>query len=209
MTWRWKKTGEPVETPKTTHLAGEAFREPPEANAHHAALFERIAPRIRRYFFANVRADEAEDLAQRTLVELERSLREKTYDPSRSFNTWAWLKARTTLAQFFRECGRKKPERLLEGVDPPAATSPESIDEQVDAQHVLEEVRRRLGQEAHDAFVLYYEIGLSQQEIGDILERDRKTVRQRLKDAHTLIRDLLDREDEPPGDPCRENGDEP
>src|SRR4051812_8210422 len=82
--------------PRTTELANDAFREPRDQSARHAALFERIASRIYGYFARTVRdRTEAEELAQRTLVELERSLREQSYDPARSFNVWMWLKAHT------------------------------------------------------------------------------------------------------------------
>jgi RNA polymerase sigma factor (sigma-70 family) len=181
-----------METPKTTHLAGEAAREPRDSNQSQAVLFERIAPRIKRYLLGNVRGAEAEELAQRALLEIERSLRDGTYDPARSFNTWAWLKVRTVLAQWYRECGRRP--QSIDTAEEPQDPGERSADERLDATHVLREVRRRLGQETYDAFLLYYEEGLTQEEIGDVLGRDRKTVRLRLREAHGLIRDLLGEE---------------
>ena len=61
----------------------------------------------------------------------------------------------------------------------------------LDAAHVLEQVATRLGPEVYECFVLYYEGGLTQEEVATAVERDRKTVRKRIAEAHALIDDLL------------------
>jgi RNA polymerase sigma factor (sigma-70 family) len=136
------------------------------------------------------------ECVQRTLVELERSLREGTYDPARSFNAWMWLKARTAWAAWCRERERR-PAPLPDEVQLGAAPdSPEvaRVERRLDAEAVLAEVRRRLGDEAHEAFVLYYEGELTLAEVAETLGRDRKTVSRRIADAHALIDRLLGRE---------------
>ncbi|MGE0709740.1 MAG: RNA polymerase sigma factor [Planctomycetota bacterium] len=177
----------------TTHLAARAMEGGlPAARVAHAALFERICARIQRYFLRMLRdPDAAADCLQRTLVLLEQSLRSGAYEPDRSFNTWMWLKARTVFAQHCRERERR-PDPLEH--EPPAPGDPaRGVEERLDADTVLAEVRRRLGEEAYEAFVLYYEGGLTQAEVAAALERDRKTVRQRIQEAHTLIDSLLGR----------------
>ena len=48
-----------------------------------------------------------------------------------------------------------------------------------------------LGDEIYEVFCLYYQGGLTQAEIAEALDRDRKTVRKRLRQAHTHIDRLL------------------
>jgi RNA polymerase sigma factor (sigma-70 family) len=176
-----------VEGPKTTELAGDALRETRSANERHAALFERVAARIYRYFVKTVwDRNEAEELAQRTLVELERSLREKSYDPARSFNAWMWLKAHGVFQQWCRERATKKMAPLEDVISVPS-----KHERTLDAEHVLKELQRRLGDECYEVFVLYYEGGLTQTEVAEAVCRDRKTVASRLRQAHELIEELL------------------
>lgn len=176
-----------MEGPKTTELAGDALRETRSSNERHAALFERIASRIYRYFVKTVwDKNEAEELAQRTLVELEKSLREKSYDPARSFNAWMWLKAHGVFQTWCRERATRKTTPLVE-----QPLIVEVKDEKLDAEHILRELQRRLGDECYEVFVLYYEGGLTQTEVAEAVARDRKTVASRLRQAHELIEELL------------------
>ncbi len=191
-----------VEAPKTTYLAGKALAETQSRNERHAALFERITSRIYRYFLKNVwDAGEAEELAQRTLFALERSLRERSYDPARSFNTWMWIKAHDVFVRHCRERGRRADQLSDgEGHEPPSprADHAETIGERLDAETALRTLQRRLGDETYEIFVLYYEGGLTQVEIAESVGRDRKTVRTRLREAHRLIHELLEIEDRRP-----------
>lgn len=167
----------------------------PAARVAHAALFERVIERIHRYFRRLVAGD-ADDCLQRTLLLLEESLRGKTYDPQRSFNAWMWLKAHTVYAQHCRERG-KRPGPLPEVDGQPAAVARDdgvgARERALDAAAVLRAIGERLGEETREAFVLYYEGGLTQAEVALTLGRDRKTVRKRLEEAHALIDGLLGR----------------
>ena len=158
----------------------------------HAALFERILERIHRYFRRMLRdQDAAADCLQKTMTLLEESLSRGTYQPDRSFNTWMWLKARTVFAQYCR-AHERRPARL-EGdrADVDQQDPSEAVAEKLDAVEVLARVREELGEETYECFVLYYESGLTQAEISAALERDRKTVRKRIREAHELIDKLL------------------
>jgi RNA polymerase sigma factor (sigma-70 family) len=163
----------------------------PAARVAHAALFERILERVHRYFRRMLRdPDLAADCLQKTLTLLEESLRRGTYESGRSFNTWMWLKARTVFAQHCRAQEKRLKSLEIEPVSPrrdPAL----GVEDKLDAAVVLEEVRQRLGDEAYEAFVLYYEGGLTQAEVAAALGRDRKTIRMRIQEAHTLIDGLL------------------
>lgn len=178
----------------TTKLAAQAMRAgTPDARVAHAALFERIVERIHRYFRRMLRdQDAAADCLQTTLALLEDSLARGVYEPDRSFNTWMWLKARTVFAQYCR-AHQRRPEQLSEQprADPQARDPGEIVAERLDAAEILERIRSDLGDETYEAFVLYYEGGLTQAEISAALERDRKTVRKRIREAHELIDQLL------------------
>ncbi|HZU97533.1 MAG TPA: sigma-70 family RNA polymerase sigma factor [Planctomycetota bacterium] len=174
---------------KTTMLAVRAVGEPIFANAGHAALFDRIEERIRRYFHGVVwNPDEAEDLAQKACLELTRSVRSGAYDPTRSFNAWLWIKVHAIFVDWCRERRRR-----FEPLEPDEASSPSqepAIDRRLDALSILDMLRRRLGTEGHEIFLLRHEGGLTKAEIADMLGRDRKTVAKRLAEADEIVRKL-------------------
>lgn len=182
-----------MEPPKTTELAGEALHEPRDRNARHAALFERVAGRIYRYFLKTVwNPVEAEDLAQRTLLELEKSLRDGGYDPARSFNGWMWLKAHTVFAQWCRERERRAPDSPP-APEPASDAHPAASDARLDAASILRELQRRLGDESWEIFLLAHEGGLSHADIALAVGRDKKTVASRLHEARALVKSLIER----------------
>lgn len=186
-----------MESPNTTALAGDALREPEGSNARHAVLFERVAARIFRYFAKQVWDEaEAEELAQRTLVELEVSLRECSYDPARSFNAWMWLKAHTVFAQWCRDRASRRAavEPLGDAATPGGHEAP--VDARLDSEAVLREIQKRLGPETYEVFVLYYVSDLTQAEVAESTGRDRKTVAARLREAHALAERFLTRGDD-------------
>jgi RNA polymerase sigma factor (sigma-70 family) len=174
----------------TTGLAGEAAEGGPGGEAR-AALFERVLARVYGYFRKTVwDAGEAEECAQRTLFELERSLREGRYDPARSFNAWLWMKAHSVFVGWCRERGRRL-EPLPDEGGPVGGDALLAAERRLDAEAVLREVERRLGTEAYECFVLRYEGELTLAEIADALGRDRDTVAARIRAAHALIDRLL------------------
>lgn len=188
----------------TTQLAADAMQSgSPAARVAHALLFERVLERVHRYFRRMIRdPNEAEECLSRTVMLLEESLRSQKYDPDRSFNAWMWLKAHTVYAQWCREREKKPAALEHEVAGPQVATRRRSSDDdgvvarerELDAAYVLEQVRTRLGPEVYECFVLYYEGGLTQEEVSQAVERDRKTVRKRIAEAHGLIDELLGEE---------------
>ena len=170
----------------TTHLAADVVN---YANQlANEELFERIVERIHRYFLKVLRDEnEADECLQETLVVLAKSLREGKYDSSRSFNTWIWVKARSIFAQWCRRRSRQPgalPEDVADSGGPDASV-------RADANAILDEVARQLGAETYEAFVLYYEGGLNKREVAEVLDRDPKTIRKKIRQAHALIERLL------------------
>jgi RNA polymerase sigma-70 factor (ECF subfamily) len=180
----------------TTGLAGRAAAEDPGEGAAHAALFERVIERVYRYFRRTVwDAGEAEECAQRTLLALERSLREGSYVAGHSFNTWIWMKAHQVFVDWCRERGRRM-EPLSERGEVPARAT-DGLERRLDAEAVLRAVASRLGLESYECFVLRYQGGLTLDEVAAAVGRDRKTVTARIRAAHGLIDRMLGKEGAP------------
>jgi RNA polymerase sigma factor (sigma-70 family) len=187
----------------TTKLAIQAVMGPglDSSILARTALYDRVLTRIHRYFTRMVHdPSEAEECVQRTLVELERSLRAGTYDPDRSFNGWMWLKARTVWAGWCRE--RETRRRLLDSAEEREAARAgrpghelpgdlASIEQKMDAEALLAAVRRRLGDETFRAFIHYYGGEKTLSDVAHMLGRDRKTIARRISEAHLLIDRLL------------------
>ncbi len=179
--------------PTTTHLAGGAVGDPSERSLR-AALFERILERIHRYFTRVVWDPVAvDDCVQQTLLALERSLQQGTYDPGRSFNRWMWIKAHTVYVEHCRARARA-PEALPEDEQAPlgaAAPVEEAVDARLDAATLLTRLREHLDPEAFEMFVLFFGEGHNVSEVAAITGRDRKTVRKRLAEGKAAAQRLL------------------
>lgn len=170
---------------KTTELAAQALD--PARRDSRGALFERVLGRIHRYFFRLTGdAIEAEDLAQTTLLLLQRSLVEARYQAGRSFNTWTFLKAHSVFVDWCRARDRAqrdlRPRAAAPAEDPAEATA-----RRLDAAALLEQLAERLGPETYECFVLRYEAGLSLDEVADATDCTRRTVSRRLARAHDLL----------------------
>jgi len=172
---------------ETTEIAASAWAGGDASRAVRAALFERVIERIHRYFVKVVwDPDAVDDCVQRTLLLLERSLQEGSYDPRRSFNRWMWIKAHSVYVDHCRERGRRiEPlpedgEVAERGGDRAGAArggEQAAIDARLDAETILGRLRESLGAEAFEAFVLFYDEGHTVTDVAAILGRDRKTVR--------------------------------
>lgn len=175
----------------TTELAAQVVSSlARESHSASGELYERIIERIHRYFRRLIRDQvEAEECLQETLMLLQQSLQQQKYDPSRSFNTWMWLKARSVYAKWCQARSRR-PQALPPAVGDEGAGQ-RRVEEHLDALSVLDVLSERLGAEACEAFVLYYEGGLTQEEIAEVLGRSSRTVRTRLNEARLLTEKLL------------------
>jgi RNA polymerase sigma factor (sigma-70 family) len=172
----------------TTQLAAQLVEQTDVASGE---LFERVVGRIDRYFRRVIQdPDGARDCLQETLLLLQQSLQERKYDPTRSFNVWLWMKARSVYAQWCRARARQMAP-LPQELAADSADARQSVDERLDAEALMNTVYRRLGPETYEAFVLYYDGELTQQEIGQIIGKNRNVVRRRIQEAHTLVKSLL------------------
>ncbi len=177
----------------TTHLAARALAERKSQNRHHGRLFERILPRLSNYFYKQVwRSDDVDELVSQTLLLLQRSLREKSYDPTRSFNAWLWIKAHTVFLKYLRRLRSEKTAVPLFGLADPARPQEQIVDARHDARLLLEKLQAALGPEDYELFLLACDERLNLVEISQILGRARKTLRKRLQASLALARRLME-----------------
>lgn len=168
----------------TTHLAGAALGATPEGVGLRGLLFERIMERVHRYFVKLVwDPDGVDECLQRTLVRLEESLRDGSYDPRRSFNRWMWIKAHSVWVDWCRERSRA-PGAIPDGaVDPGTPSEEGAIDAAMDARALLDHLRGTLDPEVLEVFILARGEGKSLVEVAATVGRDRKTARKLLDGA--------------------------
>lgn len=175
----------------TTFLAAEALGDPTERHLR-AALFERILERVHRYFSRMVWDKTAvDDCVQQTLLALERSLQEGTYDPRHSFNRWMWLKAHSVYVAHCRSKA-KAPGSLPAAETEATSAAPEtSVEAKHDADVLLRTLRGELDPEDFEMFVLFFGEGYNVSEVAGITGRDRKTVRKRIQSAKRRALEVL------------------
>ncbi len=164
--------------PTTTHLAGQAAGG--GGLSLRSRLFERVMGRIHNYFRKLVWDPHAvDDCLQRTLIRLDASLQDGSYDPNRSFNAWIWLKAHSVFVEYCREHARR-PAPMPRPHGPAVPPQTEAIDRRLDAAWLLGKLRVELDPACFEAFVLYYGEGQSLSRVAALQGHDRKTVRKRL-----------------------------
>jgi len=174
-----------------SHLGRQDFEGSAVSNEE---LVERISRRLLAYFTRLVGPAEAEDCLQETLVALQESFLKGRYDRQRSFNAWAWLKARTVYAQWCRTHQRLQ-RAVAEGAELQGETTQPTpatrVDARLDASQLLDKLALAFGEETRELFVLYYEGDLSQDQVAELVGRDPKTVRKRLRAAHRFLEQAL------------------
>jgi RNA polymerase sigma factor (sigma-70 family) len=175
-------------------MAGDAGQGGEQGRALRGELFERIFERIHRYFLKLIYDPQSvDDCLQQTLLRLERSLQEGTYDPRQSFNRWMWIKAHSVYVDYCRSRSRAA-GALAEGDAEQAVSAAgheSAVDGKLDLKVVLLRMREELDTETFETFVLRYDQSLSITEVAKLTGRDRKTVRKHLERAVRFAKGLL------------------
>jgi RNA polymerase sigma-70 factor (ECF subfamily) len=140
-------------------------------------------------FWVLRKAEDASDVTQTVFLRVAERLDE--YDPKYKFFSWIYRIAVNESLDLLRRNGRE--EELDDEIDVPGAESanPES---QVGAAEVSRRIRSAMmGMATNDRIVLSLRhfSECSYEEIGRILELDEKTVKSRLYEARSRLRDLL------------------
>jgi RNA polymerase sigma-70 factor, ECF subfamily len=165
-------------------LAARAGRDP-EA---FAALYERWAPRVRRFATARLGdADDAEDVVQEVFVALLRSL--DSYEGRSRFGTWLLGIAHHKACRLRRRGLRAERACLAAPAERPAAPD---ADARLDAVRALERCARTLESEASQgqraAFWLYYARCRSAGEAARELRCSPESVRAQLSRVRRVLR---------------------
>ncbi len=178
---------------ETTYLAGQALGGA-EQRSLRAALFERILDRIHRYFARLVFDPHGvEDCLQQTLLALERSLQEGSYDPQQSFNRWMWIKAHSVYVDYCR--ARARAPGTLPSDDDGVAVRPDGaagVEAKLDAHALMSVLRKKLAPEDLECFTLFFGEDQTVTDIAALVRMDRKTVRKRIDAARRVALDLLE-----------------
>lgn len=176
---------------RTTDLAAAARAESASRNVAQEALFERVAGRLLGYFHRKFwDEEEAREALQDTLLRLEESIREGSYDPTRSFSSWMWIKAHSVYVDRCRARARRRPTGDVPGAVVSRSPDPSAA---LGAREILERARALLGEDVYEVLLLRYESRLTLSEIAETLEVDRKTVSNRLQRVQRTLEDLLGR----------------
>jgi len=172
-------------------LARIAAQGDPEA---YAALFRRIAPKVKAYMMrSGADAAMAEDLAQETLARI--WLKAGLYQSDRGgAEAWILSMARNLrIDRLRREKVWQLSEALPEGHDSEPSSEPPA-DEQLDARERGDRVRAALASltaEQRAVIELSYVEGLSHSEIATRLELPLGTIKSRLRLAYDRLRPML------------------
>ena len=147
-------------------------------------------PRLCRYAFALTRSrEEAEDVAQETLVAMLRALPGFRGADAGKFEGWLFRIARNRV---YSEARRKRPAPIPEGFDPPdTAPLPGERLEQAERRARLLQALDGLDAESREMVVLRYGLGLSYVQAAAALDTSPARVKWRLHDAREKLRKLL------------------
>lgn len=135
--------------------------------------------------------DDAADLTQEVLLRVRRGL--PGYRPG-SFPAWLWRITRNAFIDELRKRGRRPTVSLPEEVDRidvGASPSPDEVLNRIRLGEDVQEALLKLPYEFREAVILCDVVGLSYQEIADVLEVPLGTVRSRIHRGRTMLRDLL------------------
>lgn len=156
-----------------------------------AWLARRLVPRVRKVARAlTSSAADADDAAQLSLLEILRSAH--TFRGDASLDYWAGrIAARTTLRYLARE--RTKADPVVEHSEPlPAASTPSGLSDELPRD--VREYLAALPEAQRDAIVLHHALGYSLDEIADMTQVSRNTVKGRLRLGTASLKKLVRRE---------------
>lgn len=139
---------------------------------------------------------EAEDLSQEVFIALFNSI--KNYRGECSLSTYLYKITISKCLDFKR---KKSIKNFLTGLI--SISRDESEDQDLDEKNFIRQCISSLPQDLKAPLVLYYYIGLSQKEIGEILELSSRAVEGRIYRAKSKLKEKLEKEGY---SACRQNG---
>lgn len=156
-----------------------------------SGLYEALKRPLIRYLWTFVRNQAmAEDLLQETFLQLHRA--RQTYTPPRPVRPWIYAITRHVALMHLRSMRRRK--EMLPDEDLPEVPVPHDMDRLSDRATI----RRLLGtlpRPAQEVLILHHLLGLSFEEVGQVVGVAAGTAKVRAHRALKKIREQLDRED--------------
>lgn len=147
-------------------------------------LLAKIVPAIRR-FFRNKVAGEVDELTQQVVLDCVRSL--GAFEGRSTFRTYALAVARRRLMAFYRERAQSPGVDIDQLSIAEMAESPSSVRARKQEHTFLLQALREVPLELQVVLELHYWEALSTQEIAEVLEIPRGTVKSRLRRAREAV----------------------
>lgn len=156
------------------------------------ALFHYYAPKIKSYMMrGGFPADEADELAQETMLALWRNYRK--YDSSQaSANTWIFTIARNKRIDALRKKARPKPDDYTLEMMATPPLNPEEASSQSDMAKKMTEIMKKLPAEQSRIILLSYYQNKTHAEIAESENLPLGTVKSRLRLALTKLKQLME-----------------
>jgi RNA polymerase sigma-70 factor (ECF subfamily) len=155
-----------------------------------AHLFAVMEKPLRRYLWSFVRdATTAEDLLQETFLQVHRA--RHTYTPPRPARPWLYAIARHVALMFLRS-NRRRRESLANEELPEVPVLPEI--EEIADRSTVQKLLSRLSRPAQEVLILHHLLGLSFEEVGQIVGATPGTAKVRAHRALKFLRTQLDKE---------------
>ncbi len=151
-----------------------------------AGLYEALSTPLRRYLWSFVHdAAMAEDLLQETFLQIHRA--RHTYTPSRPVRPWVYAISRHVALMHLRSARRRKEVLPKEELpDLPVPPEVERLGDRTVAWRLLDQLPRS----GREVLILHHVLGLTFQEVGEILGLAAGTAKVR---AHRAIKALRNR----------------
>jgi len=155
-----------------------------------AGLYSALEKPLLRYLWTFVRnSTTAEDLLQETFLQIHRA--RQTYTPSRPVRPWVYAITRHVALMHLRSMRRRK-ESLAHEDLPEIPVSPEV--EKLGDRATVHKLLRRLPQRGQEVLILHHLLGLSFEEVGQIVGCAAGTAKVRAHRALKALRQSMENE---------------
>ena len=152
-----------------------------------AALFEYYYPKIYRYFYYRLRANEdAEDLASEVFVKVVRSIRHQ----AGNFEAWLYMIAKNTLTDYYRRKGVRRENTMDETILEAMPDDKRPVNDPF-AQEELKKNISRLSEEQQQVILLKFIEGFDNAKIAEIMGKTIGAVKALQFRALANLRELM------------------
>jgi RNA polymerase sigma-70 factor (ECF subfamily) len=181
-----------VDKPKDDEA--ELIRKAKQNGKHFGELYERYVRRIYTYiYYRTGNHEDAEDLTSRVFHKAFVHL-PKYEHQGLPFSAWLYRIAHNTVANWYRDQGRRKVTTLEESTRHSAEEEPDAVAEKTAEKELLMGMIQRLPSERQQILILKFAEGYSNAEIGKILGRSEGAIKSLYHRTLLALREDLERQ---------------